>query len=276
IVFVMTGDCGNHSHPGYQAYERIASTSSGQVFHLMKSDVDEVLNFVRVSLQARKVNLFAVDRKAGDLKEFEFDVDGSLREFTVSVSGESPVVTVINSKGEVIDQSKGLFELLNHKNISIVNIKDPEPGRWKLRVNSGGAHTIRATGLSKIDFLHGFSRQPTENLKETYHRPLKGAPTYLLVNATDLPEPATFKNVKIIDLEGNSLQNIPLHRFPGSNLFNATKFFPPDEYFYLKFYHHPSLNHHEDYFELSLIILKYGQIMRMTPEPHSLQGSHGP
>ncbi|XP_055948498.1 hemicentin-1-like isoform X2 [Argiope bruennichi] len=234
VVFVMTGDCGNHSHPGYQAYERIASTSSGQVFHLMKSDVDEVLNFVRVSLQARKVNLFAVDRKAGDLKEFEFDVDGSLREFTVSVSGENPVVTVINSKGEVIDQSKGLFELLNHKNISIVNIKDPEPGRWRLRVNSGGAHTIRATGLSKIDFVHGFSRQPTENLKETYHRPLKGAPTYLLVNATDLPEPATFKNVKIIDLEGNSLQNIPLHRFPGSNLFNASKFFPPDEYFYLK------------------------------------------
>ncbi|GIY13520.1 hypothetical protein CDAR_68362 [Caerostris darwini] len=234
VVFVMTGDCGNHSHPGYQAYERIASTSSGQVFHLMKSDVDEVLNFVRVSLQARKVNLFAVDRRAGDLKEFEFDVDGSLREFTISVSGENPVVTVINPKGEVIDQTKGLFELLNHKNISIVNLKDPEPGRWKLRVNSEGAHTIRATGLSKIDFVHGFSRQPTEYLKETYHRPLKGAPTYLLVNATDLPEPATFNKVNIIDLEGNSLQNIPLQRFPGSNLFNATKFIPPNEYFYLK------------------------------------------
>ncbi|GFT31287.1 hemicentin-1 [Nephila pilipes] len=194
----------------------------------------QVLNFVRVSLQARKVNLFAIDRNAGDLKEFEFDVDGSLREFTVSVSGESPVITVINSKGEVIDQTKGLFELLNHKNISIVNIKDPEPGRWKLRVNSEGPHTIRATGLSKIDFVHGFSRQPTENLKETYHRPLKGAPTYLLVNATELPEPATFSNVKIVDLEGNSLQNIPLHRFPGSNIFNASRFFPPNEYFYLK------------------------------------------
>lgn len=48
----MTGDCGNQTHPGYQAFETIASTSSGQVFHLDKSDVDEViltlqeLNFV--------------------------------------------------------------------------------------------------------------------------------------------------------------------------------------------------------------------------------------
>nr|XP_042899314.1 hemicentin-1 isoform X1 [Parasteatoda tepidariorum] len=234
VVFVMTGDCGNHSHPGYQAYERIASTSSGQVFHLMKSDVDEVLNFVRVSLQARKVNLFAIDRPAGDLKEFEFDVDGSLREFTISVSGEKPVITLISSRGEVIDQTKGLLELLSHKNISIVNIKDPDPGRWKLRVNSEGAHTIRATGLSKIDFVHGFSRQPTSNIKETYHRPLRGAPTYLLVNATDLPNPATFENVKIVDLEGNNLQNIPLKRFPGTNMFNASTFYPPNEYFYLK------------------------------------------
>lgn len=76
--------------------------------------------------------------------------------------------------GEVVDQKKGLHDLLNHRNISIVNLKDPAPGRWRLQINSEGAHTIRATGLSKIDFLHGFSRQPTASLKETYHRPLKG------------------------------------------------------------------------------------------------------
>jgi len=74
----------------------------------------QVLNFVRVAVNARKVNLVAIDRSLNvsddddDVAEFysvTLPVDAQLHEFTVSVSGKAPHIAVIDPQGPYVHLS---------------------------------------------------------------------------------------------------------------------------------------------------------------------------
>jgi len=57
---------------------------------------------VRVAVNARKVNLLAVDRRlnvSDDVFVYELPVDVKLHEFTVSVSAQRPQITVTDPEG---------------------------------------------------------------------------------------------------------------------------------------------------------------------------------
>lgn len=70
--------------------------------------------------------------------------------------------------------ASGLRELLDIKNVKIVNVREPLAGKWRLTVSSDSAHTIRSTGLSTTDFVAGFSRRGTKNMGRTELRPIGG------------------------------------------------------------------------------------------------------
>ncbi|XP_067662288.1 hemicentin-1-like isoform X1 [Haliotis asinina] len=245
VVFVLTGDCGNNTHKGFKAYEEIASTSSGQVFLLKKSQVNQVLNFVRVAVQARKVNLMSVDQDSARTQTFPIPIDSQLQEITVSVSGETPRIILRDPDGNQVPIGDSLFEydssqnyikeLLNIKNVLIHNVKDPTPGMWELEVASGSPHTIRVTGLSTVDFAAGFAKKPGTDFSQTSLRPVDGIPTHVVINATDLDPPATLTRLELVDLKGEALIEFPVSRDPTNPaLYNVTSFIPPNEFFYLK------------------------------------------
>ncbi|ETE68709.1 Hemicentin-1, partial [Ophiophagus hannah] len=238
VVFVLTGDCDDRAHIGYKVYEEIASTSSGQVFHLDKKQVNEVLKWVEEAVQASKVHLLSTDHLTSGRSFWQIPFDPSLKEVTVSLSGPSPEIEIHNPSGKLVKKGSGLNELLNIENSAkIVNIKDPVPGTWTIQTSSSGRHSIRITGLSNIDFRAGFSRKPTLDFKMTSTRPVQGIPTYILLNTTGIHLPARVDRLELLSIAGDPLKTVPIKPFPERNLYgiwNISEFIPPNEAFFLK------------------------------------------
>nr|XP_045732354.1 hemicentin-1 [Mirounga angustirostris] len=137
VVFVLTGDCDDRGHIGYKVYEEIASTSSGQVFHLDKKQVNEVLKWVEEAVQSSKVHLLSTDHLEQAVNTWKIPFDPSLKEVTVSLSGPSPGIEIRNPLGKLIKKGFGLNELLNiHNSAKVVNVKEPEAGMWTVKVDN--------------------------------------------------------------------------------------------------------------------------------------------
>ncbi|XP_068809626.1 hemicentin-1 isoform X3 [Struthio camelus] len=238
VVFVLTGDCDDREHIGYKVYEEIASTSSGQVFHLDKKQVNEVLKWVEEAVQASKVHLLSTDHLTMAVNTWQIPFDPSLKEVTVSLSGPSPAIEIHDPLGKQISKGSGLNELLNiHNSAKVVNVKDPEPGTWTVKTSSSGRHSVRITGLSTIDFRAGFSRQPTLDFKKTSSRPVQGIPTFVLLNTTGIFLPARVDRLELLSITGELLKTLPVKYYPDRRpygLWNISDFIPPDEAFFVK------------------------------------------
>ncbi|XP_007935886.1 hemicentin-1 [Orycteropus afer afer] len=238
VVFVLTGDCDDRDHIGYKVYEEIASTSSGQVFHLDKKQVNEVLKWVEEAVQASKVHLLSTDHLEKAVNTWQIPFDPSLKEVTVSLSGPSPMIEIRNPLGKLIKKGFGLNELLNiYNSAKVVNVKEPEAGMWTVKTSSSGRHSVRITGLSTIDFRAGFSQKPTLDFKKTVSRPVQGIPTYVLLNTSGISIPARVDRLELLSISGSPLKTMPVKYYPDQKpygIWNISEFIPPNEAFFLK------------------------------------------
>nr|XP_061790885.1 hemicentin-1-like [Nerophis lumbriciformis] len=238
VVFVLTGDCDDRTHIGYKAYEEIASTSSGQVFHLDKKQVNEVLKWVEEAVQSSKVHLLSTDHFTGVSNTWQIPFDPSLKEVTVSLSGPTPDIQIINPQGRIMGKSDGLTELLHIPNSAkVINIKDPQTGLWSIKTSSNGRHSVRISGLSSIDFRAGFSQKRTMDFKKTISRPVQGIPTYILLNTTGISPPGRPDRLELLAITGKVIKTLPIRYYPERqpySLWNVTDFIPPNEAFFLR------------------------------------------
>ncbi|CAJ0933626.1 unnamed protein product, partial [Mesorhabditis belari] len=242
VVFVMTGDCGNRTHPGFRTYEKIAAASFGQVFHLQKSDVSAVLEYVRHAVQQKKVHLSYEVRDRGGSTVRQIPVDKHMTELTLSLSGDKDDedfldISIKDPKGNVIDRNAYSKEggTIDLKNVKLIRLKDPMPGNWQVTTNSRLKHTLRVFGHGTIDFKYGFGAKPLETIELTRPRPVDGQTTYLMANMTGLIPPGTPVEISLIDYYGH-----PLYTHPASPsktnpyLYFVGPFVPPKGLFFVQ------------------------------------------
>ncbi|XP_043914327.1 hemicentin-2 isoform X2 [Protopterus annectens] len=238
VVFVLTGDCGSRTHAGYKAYEEIAATSSGQIFHLDKQQVDEVLKWVEQAVQASKVHLLSTDHEDGGEHTWKVPFDPSLKEVTISLSGLAPVIEVRDPSGQLVLTGQGLNNLLDLPNSAkVVNTKKPMPGLWTIKLKSSGRHSVRITGVSSLDFRAGFATKDTTDFSKTSRRPVQGASVFMLLNCTGLKPPGQIQLVEFISTSGQSLKSMSVNSSSlttSSHLWSVSDFVPPRENFFLK------------------------------------------
>ncbi|XP_071310090.1 hemicentin-2 isoform X1 [Agelaius tricolor] len=211
VVFVLTGDCGDRSHPGYRVYERIAATSSGQIFHLDKQQVTEVLKWVEEAIQASKVHLLSTDHEDGGENTWQVAFDPSLKEVTISLSGPAPGIRVQDPAGKVLEKGRGLKELLSIPNSAMVVALEPnEPGTWLVTTRSSGRHSLRITGISNVNFQASFSTQPEFDTSQPGERPVQGLPISVLLNCTGLRPPGRLQEIELFNTSGHVLLSLPV------------------------------------------------------------------
>ncbi|XP_039268950.2 hemicentin-1-like [Styela clava] len=236
VVFVLTGDCNNRDSPGYKAYEKIAATSSGQVFIITKSDVSEVVKFIEVSVQAHKVVLLATDHDQPGDRTWEIPFDPELKEVTLSLSGPDRRLRLFNPHGHEMTERDGLETLLDLETVLILNIKNASAGYWRVSAYSSGEHSLRVTGLSSLDFQARFSRLPTLDWSIADYQPIADAETHVLLNATGLPPPGEFREISLRDIRGDNIQEITLDPPPDPGnpyLYAVRPLLTPSQDFYI-------------------------------------------
>ncbi|XP_068104559.1 hemicentin-2 [Hyperolius riggenbachi] len=277
VVFVLTGDCGDRSHPGYRVYEEIAATSSGQIFHLDKQQVNEVLKWVEEAIQASKVHLLSTDHESAGVRQWEIPFDPSLKEVTISLSGPDPLIRVIDPTGKTLSVGQGLEELLSIPNSALVlGLKPTVPGIWVIKIGSTGRHTVRVTGVSTLDFRASFSTTAIIDTLRLIERPIQGIPISALINCSGLSPPGKVNSLDLLRVSGDSYFSLPAQRLPykrSKQLWTVPLFQAPRGSFFMKV----NGTDHNGYQFQRLSNVAYTSIIPDVPSvsmPSQIQGYH--
>lgn len=228
VNFLLTGDCDDplHQTPGYQVYHKLSRASNGQVYDMKKSNVKDVLMAIRHTVNYNYAALKSVDSESAGTTNTKLQIDKSISEMTVSMSGKNARLTITDPRNETVRNG----DELSLDNLRLVKIKDPVGGEWNVQAVADSSHSIRLGAISDMKFEFGFSINEPTKKSETSFQPLSGHKNILSVFVSDPSLIETLSDVSIIlipsSIHESSMQfTLPLTKSSISPKIYSTKAF---------------------------------------------------
>ncbi|XP_014358826.2 hemicentin-1 isoform X2 [Papilio machaon] len=223
IVFLLTGECNPfyESDPGYKVYHDLASATSGQVFHVDKGEIGQVLDFVGKTLDQRRAVLATAVLPPGYDKTLSFPADKEIDDIHIAVSGLKPKAEVLKPDGSDA-KTTDIF-----KNIGVEKLGS---GNFTAKVGSETSTSVVITGATAINFQHGFTGFKPTSIKTTVTRPIAGKPSFLAIELSSKAKDVKLNEVELLDLDDNVISVRPLKEV-GKDFYVAEKELPPTSIF---------------------------------------------
>ncbi|XP_014358827.2 hemicentin-1 isoform X3 [Papilio machaon] len=228
IVFLLTGECNPfyESDPGYKVYHDLASATSGQVFHVDKGEIGQVLDFVGKTLDQRRAVLATAVLPPGYDKTLSFPADKEIDDIHIAVSGLKPKAEVLKPDGS---DAKTTDIFKNSKTL-VVGVEKLGSGNFTAKVGSETSTSVVITGATAINFQHGFTGFKPTSIKTTVTRPIAGKPSFLAIELSSKAKDVKLNEVELLDLDDNVISVRPLKEV-GKDFYVAEKELPPTSIF---------------------------------------------
>jgi hypothetical protein len=231
VNFLLTGDCHDKSTPGYQVYHKLARASNGQVYDMKKSNVKDVLLAIRHTVNYKYTALKSVDSESAGTTNTKLNVDKSISELSVSMSGKNPKLTITDPRNETVQNSVEL----SLENLQMVKIKNPLDGQWHVEAAAESSHSIRLGAISEMKFDFGFSVDDPRKITETSFQPLAGQKNILSVFVSNPDLIESLDDVTIAMIPSNAYESSTQFKMPlrktADGIFSTKAFDVPRQMF---------------------------------------------
>ncbi|XP_047998401.1 hemicentin-2-like isoform X1 [Leguminivora glycinivorella] len=206
IVFILTGVCQNDTFSqNYLVFHDIAKATNGQVFHLKKNEIGEILKYVKENVGSRKNVLLSKSLPARQLAAFNVKVDEDVKDLVIAVSGEGARLGVTDPSGEEAPTAN----ITSLPTITIVKVPDVKSGVYRVQTGSISNTQVVVTASSSVHLRHGFSTIAPSSIEDTVTRPAPDAKSHIAVKVLN-PAYVKLVNVQILGMDDTVLQQEPL------------------------------------------------------------------